>query len=142
MNYKKFKPEVTEQELDDIEKGTEATKSQSADGLEIEESKDSPLSEIRVLMLDGKIRKLDWDLSTTTVKDVINSLFKEEIGENKKISILFAGKVLSENNTLEQWNVKSNFALHAIVKRQNQNAVQSSIPVVQENDSKYPFLAF
>jgi hypothetical protein len=59
MNYKKFKPEVTEQELDDIEKGTEATKSQSADGLEIEESKDSPLSEIRVLMLDGKIRKLD-----------------------------------------------------------------------------------
>jgi hypothetical protein len=95
-----------------------------------------------VLMLDGKIRKLDWDLSTTTVKDVINSLFKEEIGENKKISILFAGKVLSENNTLEQWNVKSNFALHAIVKRQNQNAVQSSIPVVQENDSKYPFLAF
>jgi hypothetical protein len=51
-----------------------------------------------------------------------------------KVKLLFAGKVLSEDSTLEESNVKDNYWMHAIIKKTDQNVQQNS-NVVDDNQS-------
>lgn len=57
MNYKKFKPELSDQELDDIEKGTTSTKSEASHTTE--ETKSAGGSRIKVMMLTGETKEME-----------------------------------------------------------------------------------
>lgn len=48
-----------------------------------------------------------------------------------KINLLFAGKILDEEKTLAECNVKNNYVLHAIFK----NNIQSAQPADVENQN-------
>lgn len=81
MNYTKFKPELKDHEVDDLERNTEDTKSESTAA--VEESKGSGLPKIRIIMIDGKAREMECDFTTTKVRDVIASLFSDELKGGK-----------------------------------------------------------
>lgn len=53
--------------------------------------------------------------------DVIKQLFADEISQNRKVILIFAGKIMSENKTLEKYGVEDNFCLHAMIKKSSNN---------------------
>lgn len=118
MSYKKFKPELTDNQVDDLEKVTEDTKSQFEQTDEELKVEGRPL--IKILLIDGTNKEIRCDLSTK-VKDVARILFGKEISEGKYIKLLFAGKVLDYEKSLEDSNVQNNYWLHAIIKNANNN---------------------
>lgn len=120
MKFQKFKSELTDNQVDDLEQASEDTKSQSEQN--IEEVKEGGKSMIKVILINGSNRELGWDLSITKVKDVARILFDKEICEGKYIKLLFAGKVLDSEKTLDQCNVKNNYWLHAIIKNDDPNS--------------------
>lgn len=96
--FKKFTNEEAETDIDDLEKGTEDTKSQSDQPQEEVKVTSSP--GIKVMLLTGTTKEMNCDLDTTKIKDVITKLFEDEVKAGKKVKLLFAGKVLNEDNTL------------------------------------------
>jgi hypothetical protein len=106
MSYKKFKPELTDNQVDDLEKVTEDTKSQFEQTDEELKVEGRPL--IKILLIDGTNKEIRCDLSTK-VKDVARILFGKEISEGKYIKLLFAGKVLDYEKSLEDSNVQNNY---------------------------------
>jgi hypothetical protein len=132
MSYKKFKPELTDNQVDDLEKATEDTKSISHSEQTDEELKVEGKPLIKILLIDGTNKEIRCDLSTK-VKDVARILFDKEISEGKYIKLLFAGKVLDYEKSLEESNVQNNYWLHAIIKNANNN---ENAPPIRDNQQQ------
>ena len=81
MNYKKFKPELSDKEVEDLEKQNQ--KEHSEYSKDSDETKDSDLSKIKIILIDGTSREMEWDLTKTTTSDVISKLFQNEIKDGK-----------------------------------------------------------
>lgn len=81
MNYKKFKPELSDMEVDDLE-GSRDTSKPTEDS-EIEEVKGTGASKIVIMQITGKRQEMEIDLENTKVKDVISRAFKNEQTEGK-----------------------------------------------------------
>ena len=143
MKYKKFKPELDDQQVDDLEKATEETKTESSQSTD--DVKERMPHKIQVILTSGERKTFECNLAVTKPKDVSEALFKAELAEGKAVRLLFAGKVLAENNTLEDWGVKNEYWLHAILKQQsqNQNLQPNNNDLAEEmNESKFDLLQF
>lgn len=81
MNYKKFKPELTDREVDDLEKGGDTDASRDED--QMEEAKTQAASKVIIMQINGKREEFECDLETTKVKDVISQVFKNQVADGK-----------------------------------------------------------
>ncbi|CAI2378330.1 unnamed protein product [Moneuplotes crassus] len=115
MSYKKFKPELSDKQVDDLEKAGQTTHSKTESDLE--EQKTTCSTKVFLMLMSGQRQEFECDLETTKIKDVIAQAFKQELSDGKKVNILFAGKILCTEKTLSECKVQNNFVIHAIVKK-------------------------
>ena len=70
---------------------------------------------VKIKLTDSSTREANVDIATTTVRELIEMAFPEEIGEGKEVRIIANGKKLEEDQTLDKYNIEDGGCVHAVV---------------------------
>lgn len=105
---------------------------------------DGVLTYLQFRMNDGKILYGNFSLNETTVLEVKEKLFRDEIENGKAVRLLIMGKMLKDDDLLSNYNLTNMSIIQALISKQlvRPDGVKASDGMIQTTDDKIGFDKF